>query len=117
MRAALAARAAAIACFTISGTTARLLSQQRPHVPIIAFSPDQAIRRRIAFYWGVETRIMEPVRNSDIMCEMVSNQLLADGLAKAGDRIVLVFGSPLGVPGQTNSIRLHQIPCLSQPAS
>ncbi|OFX25301.1 MAG: pyruvate kinase [Anaeromyxobacter sp. RBG_16_69_14] len=117
VRAALAARAAAIACFTISGTTARLLSQQRPHVPIIAFSPDQAIRRRIAFYWGVETRIMEPVRNSDIMCEMVSNQLLADGLAKAGDRIVLVFGSPLGVPGQTNSIRLHQIPCLSQPAS
>ncbi len=117
VRAALAARAAAIACFTISGTTARLLSQQRPHVPIIAFSPDQAIRRRIAFYWGVETRIMEPVRNSDIMCEMVSNQLLADGLAKAGDRIVLVFGSPLGVPGQTNSIRLHQIPCLSQAAS
>jgi pyruvate kinase len=117
VRAALAARATAIACFTISGTTARLLSQQRPHVPIIAFSPDQAIRRRIAFYWGVETRIMEPVRNSDIMCEMVSNQLLADGLAKAGDRIVLVFGSPLGVPGQTNSIRLHQIPGLSQPAS
>ncbi len=110
VHAAFAARATAIACFTISGTTARLLSQQRPHVPIIAFSPDQAIRRRMAFYWGVEPKIMEPVRNSDIMCEMVSGQLLADGLAKPGDRIVLVFGSPLGVPGQTNSIRLHQIP-------
>ncbi len=101
MHAALAARAVAIACFTISGTTARLLSQQRPHVPIIAFSPDQAIRRRMAFYWGVEPKIMEPVGNSDIMCEMVSRQLLADGVAERGDRIVLVFGSPLGVPGQT----------------
>ena len=110
VHAALAARATAIACFTISGTTARLLSQQRPHVPIIAFSPDQAIRRRMAFYWGVEPKIMEPVRNSDVMCEMVSHQLLADGFAKPGDRIVLVFGSPLGVPGQTNSIRLHRIP-------
>jgi pyruvate kinase len=110
VHAALAARATAIACFTISGTTARLLSQQRPHVPIVAFSPDQAIRRRMAFYWGVEPKIMEPVRNSDVMCEMVSRQLLADGFAKPGDRIVLVFGSPLGVPGQTNSIRLHRIP-------
>ncbi len=110
VHASLAARAAAIACFTISGTTARLLSQQRPHAPIIAFSPDQAIRRRMAFYWGVEPKIMEPVQNSDIMCDMVSRQLLADGLAKPGDRIVLVFGSPLGVPGQTNSFRLHQIP-------
>jgi pyruvate kinase len=112
VQAALAARASAIACFTINGTTARLLSQQRPHVPVIAFSPDQAIRRRMAFYWGVEPKIMEPVRNSDIMCEMVSGQLLSDGLAKPGDRIVIVFGSPLGVPGRTNSIRLHQI---SQP--
>jgi pyruvate kinase len=113
MHAALAARAVAIACFTIRGTTARLLSQQRPHVPVIAFSPDQAIRRRMAFYWGVEPKIMEPVANSDIMCEMVSRQLLAEGIAKRGDRIVVVFGSPLGVPGQTNSIRLHQIPSVA----
>jgi pyruvate kinase len=110
VRAALVARATAIACFTTSGTTARLLSQQRPNVPIIAFSPDQSIRRRAALYWGVEPKIMEPVRNSDIMCEMVANQLLAEGLGKPGDRIVIVFGSPLGMPGQTNSIRLHRIP-------
>ena len=110
VHAALSARATAIACFTLKGTTARLLSQQRPHVPVIAFSPDQEIRRRMAFYWGVEPKIMEPVGNSDIMCEMVSSQLVADGLAKPGDSIVLVFGSPLGVAGQTNSIRLHLIP-------
>jgi pyruvate kinase len=104
------ARAVAIVCFTLGGTTARLLSQHRPHMPVVAFSPDQAIRRRIALYWGVVPKIMEPVRNSDLMCEMVSDRLLAEHIAGPGDRVVFVYGSPMGIPGATNSIRLHQIP-------
>jgi pyruvate kinase len=110
VRAAHEAHAVAIVCFTLAGTTARLLSQHRPHVPVIAFSPDQSIRRRIGLYWGVVPKVMEPVRNSDLMCEMVSDRLLADELARPGDRVVLVYGSPMGIPGMTNSIRLHQIP-------
>jgi pyruvate kinase len=110
VRAAHEAQAVAIVCFTLAGTTARLLAHYRPTVPVIAFSPDQSIRRRIALYWGVVAKVMEPIRNADLMCEMVSDRLLADEVAKAGDRVVLVFGSPLGVPGATNSIRLHQIP-------
>jgi pyruvate kinase len=110
VRAAHEAQAVAIVCFTLGGTTARLLAHHRPHAPIVAFSPDQAIRRRIALYWGVIPKIMEPVRNSDLMCEMVSDRLIGDAIARPGDRVVLVFGSPMGVPGMTNSIRLHQIP-------
>jgi pyruvate kinase len=101
--------AVAICCFTLRGETARLLAEFRPHVPIIAFSPDQAIRRRLALYWGVVPKVMEPVRNADLMTEMVSDRLLEDGVAAPGDRVVLVHGSPLGVPGHTNSIRLHEI--------
>ncbi len=110
VRAAHEAQAVAIACFTLGGTTSRLLSQHRPNMPVIAFSPDQLMRRRMALYWGVVPKVMEPVRNSDLMCEMVSDRLVSDGVAKPGDRIVLVFGSPMGVPGRTNAIRLHQIP-------
>ena len=110
VRAAHESQAVAVVCFTLGGTTARLLSHNRPHVPIIAFSPDQAIRRRIALYWGLLPKIMEPVKNSDLMCEMVSDRLLADRIAAPGDRVVLVFGSPMGIPGATNSIRIHQIP-------
>ncbi len=110
VRAAHEAQAIAVVCFTLGGTTARLLAHHRPQVPIIAFSPNQSIRRRIALYWGVIPKIMEPVRNADLMCELVSKRLLAEGLAEPGDRVVLVHGSPMGVPGQTNSIRLHQIP-------
>jgi pyruvate kinase len=101
--------AVAICCFTLSGTTARLLSQFRPRVPIVAFSSEQSVRRRLALYWGVLPKIMEPVKSADLMAELVSDRLVEDSLAKPGDRVVLVHGSPLGVPGQTNSIRLHEI--------
>lgn len=109
-RSALQAGAVAVACFTLGGTTARLLSRQRPHVPIVAFSPDQSIRRRLALLWGVLPKVMEPVRNPDIMCQLVSDRLLEEKLARPGDTVVLVYGSPLGVSGHTNSIRLHQVP-------
>jgi pyruvate kinase len=109
-RAAEATGAVAVVCFTTTGTTPRLLARFRPRVPIIAYSPDQTARRRSAHYWGVVPRIMEPVKNTDAMVEMVSERLQTDGMAKPGDRVVLVFGSPVGVPGQTNSIRFHQIP-------
>jgi pyruvate kinase len=101
--------AVAICCFTLSGTTARLLSQFRPRVPIIAYSSEQSVRRRLALYWGVLPKIMEPVKNADLMAELVSDRLLEEKLARPGDRVVLVHGSPLGVPGQTNAIRLHEI--------
>jgi pyruvate kinase len=107
--AAAVSEAVAISCFTLRGETARLLARFRPHVPIVAFSPDQSIRRRLALYWGVVPKVMEPVKNADLMTELVSDRLLADGVAAPGDRVVLVYGSPLGVPGQTNSIRLHEI--------
>jgi pyruvate kinase len=101
--------ASAICCFTLRGETARLLAQYRPRVPIIAFSPDQSIRRRLALYWGVIPRVMEPVKNADLMAELVADRLLEEGGLNPGDRVVLVHGSPLGIPGQTNSIRLHEI--------
>jgi pyruvate kinase len=105
-----ASGAVAIVCFTLGGTTARLLSHFRPTMKVIAFSPDQATRRRCALYWGVEPKIMEPVKNADLMAEAVAERLVEDGVARPGERIVLVYGSPMGIPGQTNSIRFHQIP-------
>jgi pyruvate kinase len=77
---------------------------------VVAYSPEQRIRRRMTLYWGVKPRIMEPIRDPDVMAQLVSERLVQDGLARPGDRVVLVFGSPLGEAGRTNSIRLHQIP-------
>lgn len=115
--AATASGAVAVCCFTLSGETARLLARFRPHVPIIAFSPDESIRQRLALYWGVVPKVMEPVKNADLMTEIVSGRLLAEGIAAPGERVIVVFGSPLGVPGQTNSLRLHEIARPSDPGA
>jgi pyruvate kinase len=116
-RAAAESGAVAICCFSLSGATARLVSHFRPGVPVIGLSPDQSIRRRLALYWGVVPKIMEPIREPDLMAEMVSERLLAERVARPGDRIVVVYGSPLGVPGMTNSLRLHEIPAAPSSAT
>jgi pyruvate kinase len=114
-RAAREAGVAVIAAFTLSGLTARLLSRFRPIVPVIAFSPDEQVRRQLALLWGVIPRIMEPVARTEILVQRGEEELLAGGFARQGDRIVLVFGAPIAVvAGQTNSIRLHQIALRSE---
>ncbi|MEN9800682.1 MAG: hypothetical protein RL653_4379, partial [Pseudomonadota bacterium] len=108
-RAAREAGAVLIAAFTLSGNTARLLSHYRPQVPIIAFSPNQEVRRRLSVLWGVEARVLEPIQDVELMVRRVEEELLTRGLAHKGDRVVIVYGAPVGQPGKINSLRLHQI--------
>jgi pyruvate kinase len=102
--------AVAIAAFTLSGATARLLSHYRPQAPIIAFSPNPEVRRRLSLLWGVVPRVLEPVAESEEMVRRVEEELLSRGYVSRGDRLVIVFGAPIGQPGKINSLRLHQIP-------
>jgi pyruvate kinase len=110
VKAATEANAAVICCFTLGGTTARLMSHYRPSMPIIAFSPNQEVRRKLGLYWGVVPRILEPLDSVEPMVKRVEEELLARELARRGDRIVIVFGTPINTAGNTNSIRMHQIP-------
>jgi pyruvate kinase len=107
--AAKAAGAVVIAAFTLSGFTARLLSHYRPAVPIVAFSPNQEVRRKLSLLWGVVPRVLEPVDGTEEMVRRVEEELLSRGLAQRGDRVVIVYGAPVGQPGKINSMRLHEI--------
>lgn len=109
-RAARETGATLIVAFTLSGATARLLSRYRPRVPIIAFSPNQEVRRQLALVWGVDPRVLEPIQETEAMVRRVEEELLSRGLADKGDRVVIVFGAPVGQAGKINSLRLHQIP-------
>ncbi len=108
-RAARESGASLVVAFTLTGTTARLLSHYRPTVPIIAFSPNQEVRRRLALLWGVVPRVLEPMREPEAMVRRVEEELLARGLVQKGERVVIVFGAPVGQAGNTNSVRLHTI--------
>ncbi len=98
-----------IAVFTQTGDTARLISKERPGVPIVAFSPSEGIRRRVALYWGVTPRVLSPINDTDQMIDAVQGHLQAGGFVSPGDKIVLVYGSPIAVTGRTNTVRIHQI--------
>ena len=108
-QAAEATGASLIANFTNSGMTARLLSHYRPPVPIVTFSPNQEVRRRLTLLWGVVPRVLEPLADTELMVRRVEEELVTRGLAGKGDRVVLIFGTPIGTPGKINSMRLHQI--------
>ncbi len=95
-----------IIAFTSSGNTALYASKHRPVVPIVAFSNNQATRRRLALLWGVLPYKLELMRDADDMVHQASSTLLANGFVSPGDRVVAIFGAPVGVSGATNSIRV-----------
>ncbi len=98
-----------LVAFTESGSSATNVSLARPPVPIVAFSPNPQTRRRMALLWGVIPRELPALSDTDALVDWVSGDLMANGLASPGERVVIVFGAPLGVSGSTNSIRVHVI--------
>lgn len=95
--------------FTESGDTARRMSRLRPEIPMIAFTPDPAIRRRMALTWGIRSSLVEQVAHTDLMFHQVDDYFLSNGLAEVGDKVVVISGSPPGIQGSTNDIRIHKI--------
>jgi hypothetical protein len=91
--------------FTESGSSAMTVSLARPDVPIIAYSPNSKTRRRMALYWGVVPREMPAMHDSDQLVDWCTGDLLAAGYGSPGERVVIVFGAPIGGTAARNSIR------------
>jgi pyruvate kinase len=98
-----------IAVFTHSGFTARLISRYRPLVPIIAFSPEEETRRRLALIWGVGPQRIADVRKIDGLAVIAEKRLLEEKLVRKGDVIAIVAGTPMGIRGTTNFMKFHVI--------
>jgi pyruvate kinase len=101
--------ARAIVAFTESGFSARLISQARPGVPIIALTPFVHVQRRLALSWGVSSRLIRKVGTTDEMIDEVEATLLSNGSVRPGDGIVIISGSPMWVRGTTNLLKLHRV--------
>ena len=102
-------KAKAIVAFTQSGFTARLISHDRPEVPVIALTPDASVQRRLALFWGVSSRLIRKVETTDEMIEEVEATLLGDGSVKPNDVLVIISGAPMWVTGTTNLLKLHRV--------
>ena len=99
----------AIAVFTQSGSSARLVSKFRPCVPVYAFSPVPQILSRAALYWGVIPVGMPHVKSTDRMVEGAAHELRARGIVAPGDLIAVLAGTPIARRGTTNLLKVHRI--------
>ncbi|WP_175407825.1 pyruvate kinase [Streptomyces sp. TRM64462] len=98
-----------LVAFTQSGDTARRLSRYRSPIPLLAFTPDPATRAQLNLTWGVEAFLGPHVDSTDAMVAQVDEHLLKIGRCRRGDIVIITAGSPPGVSGSTNLVRVHRI--------
>src|SRR5271154_4551047 len=97
---------AAIVCWTSSGSTGMRVSRERTKPPTVAISPMVATGRKLSLVWGIHSIVAEDARDQDDMVERACQIAFKEGFAKAGQRVIIVAGVPLGTPGATNMIRV-----------
>jgi pyruvate kinase len=98
-----------IVAFTQSGDSARRLARLRSAIPVLAFTPESRCRSQLSLTWGVEAFQTVTVEHTDEMVRQVDEELLRIGRVKEGDLVVIVAGSPPGIPGSTNALRIHRM--------
>ncbi|UED83983.1 pyruvate kinase [Streptomyces profundus] len=101
--------ARALIAFTKSGDTARRLSRYRAVQPILAFTTEAATRNQLTLSWGVETFVVPLVNHTDEMVELCDAELSRLNRYETGDTMIITAGSPPGVPGTTNMVRVHHL--------
>ncbi len=99
----------AIICWTDSGSTALRVARERPKPPVVAITPNLVTGRKLSVVWGVHCVVAEDARNQDDMVSRAGSIAFRDGFAKAGQRIIIVAGVPLGTPGTTNMVRIAYV--------
>ncbi|MFI9205549.1 pyruvate kinase [Streptomyces sp. NPDC053048] len=101
--------AKSLVAFTKSGDTARRLSRYRAAQPILAFTTDASTRNQLTLSWGVETFVVPHVEHTDAMVDLVDAELLKLKRYNDGDTMIITAGSPPGIPGTTNMVRVHHL--------
>jgi pyruvate kinase len=108
-----AVNARALVAFSQTGDTVRRLARLHCELPLLAFTPDERVRRQLALSWGVETFVVDYVRHTDDMFRQVDQAMLGLGRGQPGDLVIVVAGTPAGTPGSTNTLRIHQLGSLA----
>jgi pyruvate kinase len=98
-----------LVAFTETGSSALAVGRHRSPIPLLAFTPKPRVRSQLSVAWGVETFLVPSVAHTDDMVRLVDQALLDLARCEKGDYVVIVAGSPPGIPGSTNAMRVHRI--------
>ncbi|WP_375392639.1 pyruvate kinase [uncultured Sphingomonas sp.] len=101
--------AAAIVCYTTSGSTARRVARERPSAPLLVLTPSLATARRAGLLWGAHAVHTRDVENFEEMVAKAKRMALRHNIARAGDRVIVLAGVPFRTPGATNVLHVVRI--------
>ncbi len=101
--------AAAIVCFTSSGSSARRIARERPSVPVLVLTPKLATARKLGLLWGAHAVRTRDVASFEEMIAKSKRMAMRAGLAEGGDAIIVMAGVPFGTPGSTNVLHVARM--------
>ena len=99
-----------IVAFTETGYTAKLASEERPKAPIVAYTPDPKVYRRLCLNWGVRPILLQGFEGTltDVLTQ-VEADLIQRNFAAPGDKVLVMGGIPFGTAGSTNFLKIHTV--------
>ncbi len=103
------AHARLIVVFTRSGLSARLISKERPSVPIVALTPHEEVYERLSLWWGVTPQLVQMRGDTEALIAATDARLLREGVVAPGDWIVIMGGMPAASTARTNFVKLQQV--------
>ncbi|WP_323100153.1 pyruvate kinase [Intrasporangium sp. YIM S08009] len=95
--------------FTETGGSATRMARLRPRLPMLAFTSEPRVRSQLALTWGIETYLVPRMHHTDQFAMQVDLTLIPEHRVTEGDRVLIVAGSPPGIPGSTNALRVHRV--------
>jgi pyruvate kinase len=98
-----------IIALTETGSSVRSISRFRGPVRIVALTPYQRVKNNLQLCWGVDPHLAPPINKADEVLIQIDKKMLALGKVKIGDKVVVMYGAPIGLKGSTNSIIAHKV--------
>ncbi|MDR1513753.1 MAG: pyruvate kinase [Propionibacteriaceae bacterium] len=97
-----------IVAFSKTGDTARRLARLRTKIPVLCFTPSEATRYELGPVWGIRS-FLSRTHELEPMLEEMDDALIDVGLVRPGDQVAVVYGTPLGITGKTNTVYVHRL--------
>jgi len=97
-----------LVAFSWTGDTARRVARLRTKIPVLCFTPFEQTRYQLGPVWGLRTFVSQAHEVGPMLKEM-DEMLLGASLVNLGERVVVIYGTPPGSTGKTNTVYVHRI--------
>ncbi len=100
---------AATVAYTSSGSTTLRVAHERPRAPILSMTPNAAAARRLSLVWGVHSIQAAVVQSTEDIVLRATQAAEKNGFGQPGEALLIIAGTPFGVSGTTNLLRIAWI--------